>query len=88
MLLDRLPRLIPGSGINWSSEEIKRLYTEILGLIRSADGKLNFHDALIALLCKEQGISALISFDRDFDELTWLTRIWQASQVAEVLGAH
>jgi len=85
-LLDQLTRLIPVSDITWASGEIKRLYTEILGLVRTSYGKLNFHDALIALICREQGVSALISFDRDFDELDWLTRVKRASQVAEVLG--
>jgi predicted nucleic acid-binding protein len=84
-LLNRLDRLIPVSNITWSSGEIKRLYPEILELVHSSAGRLNFHDALIGLLCREQSVSVLVSFDRDFDELDWLTRIEQGSQVAEVL---
>jgi predicted nucleic acid-binding protein len=84
-LLNRLDRLIPVSDITWSSGEIKHLYPEILELVHSSAGRLNFHDALIGLLCREQSVSALVSFDRDFDELDWLTRIEQGSQVAEVL---
>ena len=84
-MLDQLDRHIPISDITWVSGEIKRLYAEILSLMRSSSGKLNFHDALIALVCREQGVGALVSFDRDFDELDWLTRIEQASQVAGLL---
>ena len=85
-LLDQLERLIPISNITWASGEIRRLYSEVLSLVRTLSGKLNFHDALIALICREQGTSTLISFDRDFDELDWLTRVAQASQVVQVLG--
>ena len=84
--LDRLTRLIPADDITWASGEIRRLYEDIVELVRSSVGKLNFHDALMALLCREQEVAALISFDRDFDELDWLTRIDRSAQVREVLS--
>lgn len=80
-LLEQLESLIPASDITWASGETRRLYTEIVSLVRASSGKLNFHDALIALICREQDVSTIVSFDRDFDELDWLTRIAQASQV-------
>lgn len=85
-LLDQLESFIPASDITWASGETRRLYSEVVSLVRASSGKLNFHDTLIALICREQGVSALVSFDRDFDELDWLTRIEQASQVVSVLG--
>jgi len=85
VLLNQLESLIPVSDITWASEDISRLYPEIISLVRASSGKLNFHDALIALVCREQGVSALVSFDRDFDELDWLSRIAQAPQVAGAL---
>ena len=85
VLLNQLESLIPVSDITWASEDISRLYPEIISLVRASSGKLNFHDALIALVCREQGVSALVSFDRDFDELDWLSRIAQAPQVARAL---
>jgi predicted nucleic acid-binding protein len=84
-LLNQLDRLIPVSDITWASGEVRRLYSEVVSLVRISSGKLNFHDALIALICREQGVFALISLDRDFDELDWLTRIERAAQVAEML---
>ena len=74
----------PSTGL-WALKDISRLYPEIISLVRASSGKLNFHDALIALVCREQGVSALVSFDRDFDELDWLSRIAQAPQVAGAL---
>ena len=38
-------------------------------------GKLNFHDALIALVSKEMDIEYIVSFDKDFDEIEWLKRV-------------
>lgn len=83
-VLDQLSRLIPVGDITWASSDIKRLYPDILGLVRSSSGKLNFHDALIALVCREQAVPVLVSFDRDFDEVGWLTRVGQAAQAAEI----
>jgi predicted nucleic acid-binding protein len=36
---------------------------------------LNFNDALIALACRERSISAIASFDADFDAIAWLKRL-------------
>jgi predicted nucleic acid-binding protein len=58
-----------------ASKEIQRLYPEILALVREHHGELNFHDALIALACRELDIPYIASFDRDFDRVSWLTRI-------------
>lgn len=84
-LLDQLARLIPASDITWVSGEIQRLYDEVVGVVRSSAGELNFHDALIALICREQGVSVLVSFDQDFDQVDWLTRVDSAAGVAEAL---
>jgi len=46
-----------------------------MALVHSSSGKLNFHDALIALTCQERDIPAIASFDADFDSIAWLTRI-------------
>jgi predicted nucleic acid-binding protein len=88
ILLDQLDRLIPVWDVTWVSGETQRLYPEIVKLIRASSGKLNFHDALIAIICREQELTALISFDRDFDELTWLNRIGQASEIAKLFDAE
>ena len=85
LLLDQLARLIPVRDITWVSGEIQRLYNEVVGLVRSSAGELNFHDALMALICRGRGISVLVSFDQDFDQIDWLTRVGSASEVARAL---
>lgn len=81
-LLDELTDLIPVGDIAWISGEIQRLYDQVLDLVRSSAGELNFHDALMALVCRELGVSVIISFDQDFD---WLTRVGSAAEVATAL---
>jgi len=39
------------------------------------------YDALMALACQELGVSAIVSFDGDFDHVAWLRRISDANQV-------
>jgi len=75
-LLDELIQHVPEEIITWISGEIKRLYPEIVGLVRNTSGALNFHDALIAVFCKEIGDVEIISFDEDFDKIDWLRRVW------------
>lgn len=84
-LLNQLLNLIPDRDIIWVTGEIQRLYQPVVELVRRSGGELNFHDALIATYCREQNISILVSFDRDFDQLEWLTRVNSATEVSEVL---
>jgi predicted nucleic acid-binding protein len=74
-LLDRLNDQVTGDAITWVLPDIPRLYPEVLTLIRSSSGALNFNDALIALACRERGIAAIASFDADFDGVPWLQRL-------------
>lgn len=80
-LLNGLAKLIPAGAIAWVSGESERLYDEVLALIRRTGGELGFHDALIALVCRERSIPVIISFDHDFDRIAWLTRIGTAEEV-------
>ncbi|NJN93567.1 MAG: PIN domain-containing protein [Anaerolineales bacterium] len=36
---------------------------------------MNFNDALIALSCRERNITAIASFDSDFDRVSWFNRL-------------
>ena len=74
-LLDVLLQQVPATTITWLSAETQRLYDRVIALIRETSGVLNFHDALIALGCQELKIPVIASFDRDFDQVSWLTRI-------------
>jgi predicted nucleic acid-binding protein len=61
--------------LTWILPDAPLLYRQILHLIETSSGELNFNDALIALACRERNIPYLASFDADFDALGWLQRI-------------
>lgn len=66
---------IPEGSITWVYPRVPELYKAILNLVGEHKGKLNFHDALIALVSKEMDIKYIVSFDNDFDEIEWLRRV-------------
>jgi len=85
-LLSHLSALIPEAQITWIYPEVPRLYADILDLVRSSNGELNFHDALMALICRQLGVRYLASFDRDFDQVPWLERIEKPADLQAVEG--
>ncbi len=74
-LLNRLETLIPRKNITWILPDVPHLYPEVLTLMRTSGGELNFNDALMALACRERDIPAIASFDPDFDHVPWLKRL-------------
>jgi len=74
-LLMRLLADYPEDGILWVLPDVPTLYTEIIELVRSSRGQLNFNDALIALSCRRREIPFIASFDQDFDRVAWLKRV-------------
>lgn len=69
-----LPAYIPPDEIVWVLPQLRSMYDEVLELMEQTNGELNFHDALIALICKQENIKYIASFDTDFDQIPWLTR--------------
>jgi len=59
----------------WLSPEVPRLYSQIVEMMTAHDGKLNFHDCLLALWMKENGIEYILTFDADLDLVPYLKRI-------------
>ena len=80
-LLNRLSAELPYEALTWILPDVPRLYPQVLDLIESSSGELNFNDGLIALCCRERGIPAVVSFDSDFDLLPWLRRISTPSDI-------
>ncbi len=80
-MFDRLNIHAPVTEITWVLPDVPALYPNIMALIRDTAGELNFNDALIALACRERGISAVASFDPDFDRLPWLRRLARPEEV-------
>ena len=74
-LLARLLADYPPEDILWVLPDVPALYGDVVELVRSSRGQLNFNDALIALSCHHRGIPFIASFDRDFDTLSWLQRL-------------
>lgn len=70
ILADYLPE-----DILWVLPDAPALYSDIVELVRSSDGELNFNDALIALSCQHRGIPFIASFDQDCDNVAWLQRL-------------
>lgn len=73
--LEILEDLVPESQIEWVYPDVPALYSNIMKMIKENEGRLNFHDALISLFMKEQGLEHIVSFDTDFDEVKKVNRI-------------
>ena len=74
-LLDRIITSFPSETITWIGADMPTLQPDVLALVRTSQGALNFNDALIALACREREIGFIASFDRDFDQVAWLQRL-------------
>jgi len=72
---DQLDKQIPQTDITWILSQTQELYSESIDLMKSSSGELNFHDSLIALICRDYKIPFIASYDADFDQVPWLTRI-------------
>jgi predicted nucleic acid-binding protein len=66
---------VPHANLTWILPDVPAFYHPALEIMRASSGELNFNDALIALACREREISAIASFDSDFDRIDWLQRI-------------
>jgi predicted nucleic acid-binding protein len=75
LALQRIEQAIPAESISWIYPEVRRLYPDILAVIKEHKGKLNFHDALMVLAAREMDIPHVVSFDQDFDEVDGIDRI-------------
>lgn len=56
-------------------KNLPKLHSEVVELMKRTKGRLNYHDALIALCCKQEKISQIATLDNDFDEVAWLRKI-------------
>ena len=81
-LLHSILQMITPEKITWVSSEIHNLYEDVVDLIRESGGKLNFHDALIALFCRASGIEMIRTFDKDFDSIPWLRRVEKPDDIS------
>lgn len=54
---------------------LPKFHPKVVDLMKQTEGRLNYHDTLIALSLREEKINAIVSLDSDFDEVEWLERI-------------
>ncbi len=80
-LLNQLNTFVPIESITWILPKMQHCYPNVLDLMESSGGALNFNDALIALACREREIDMIASFDADFDQVSWLRRVTKAEEV-------
>lgn len=81
LLLEGLENLVPKEKLEWLYPNVPDLYSDIVELIKEKEGRLNFHDALIALFTKGQKSKYVVSFDTDSDEVDWVVRISHEGQI-------
>ena len=86
-LLDGLLTIVPEQNVTWIATSAQRLFASIAELCHQHQGRVNFHDALMALACRELSISVIVSFDADFDHVDWLERISEPVQVQGLLAS-
>ena len=55
--------------------DVPARHSDIVELVRSSGGELNYNDALIVLSCDHRDVPFIASFDRDFDHDSWLQRL-------------
>ncbi|MEK7251502.1 MAG: type II toxin-antitoxin system VapC family toxin [Bacteroidota bacterium] len=85
-LISLLKSRIPSSFITWISPQIPMLYEKCLKLMLESDGSLNFNDSLITLYMREQKLSYIASFDKDFDTVKGLKRCASPADAVKFFG--
>ncbi len=81
VLLAQIRAQFPARSITWLYPDLPTLYDAVLDLVEQSAGELNFNDALIALSCRNRSIPCLASFDVDFDQVVWLKRLAQVTDI-------
>ncbi|HWP92379.1 MAG TPA: type II toxin-antitoxin system VapC family toxin [Thermodesulfobacteriota bacterium] len=51
---------------------VTKLHNRIIEVMVKTNGRLNYHDALISITMKDEGIEEIATFDKDFREIEWL----------------
>lgn len=85
-ILGELTRQAPEEVITWLSTEFRTFYSETINLVQQTRGAMNFHDAFIAVACRAFDIQFILSFDKDFDGVDWLTRLADVDAVRQAFS--
>jgi len=80
-LFNHLIVTYPLESILWLYPLLPAYFEEVINLVRTSNGELNFNDSLIAIACRDRDIKFLASFDKDFDSISWLKRVATPSDI-------
>jgi predicted nucleic acid-binding protein len=80
-LVQKVSSHFPKTEISWIYAKTGEWFDEITGLMLKHEGRVNFHDAMISLAAREFRINHIVSFDKDFDEIKWIRRIGDPSDL-------
>jgi len=83
-VMSRFKESVPKEKLSWIYPDIIKYYDKILDLMIDNNGKINFHDALLAISAKNMGLKYIVSFDQDFDEIDWLVRVKDVMDVKNI----
>ena len=79
--LEKFRAIISKKDITLIYPDVEDHYDEIMEIMKSSSGKLNFHDCLICIAARERYLRYIVSFDRDFDEAEGLIRIKEKDEL-------
>lgn len=75
LLLAELQRMIPTESLTWVGHEMRTWWEEVLARVERSQGRIHFNDSLTISAARAAGLTAVISFDPDFDGLPELVRL-------------
>ncbi len=64
-MMERVLRRYPAELITWVYPEAPGWWDRCVETMRASGWRLSFHDALMAVACRELGLGGVVSFDRD-----------------------
>jgi len=73
--LGLIEKQFPSDTILWISEDIKKYHPKNISLVSDNNGLLNYNDCFLLAYMLQNKINNIISFDKDFDQITGINRI-------------
>jgi predicted nucleic acid-binding protein len=73
-VLGQVRAVIAAGEMRFVAHHSERLFTSVIDTVAESEGRLNFNDALLVGLQREQIIGDVASFDSDFDSIADFSR--------------
>lgn len=85
-IINWLQQRISYEQVVWLAQYTQHYYREILETMVRFQGTVNFHDAMIVLYMRDNGLEYLLSFDADFDNFPDIKRIKSIEKMQQLLA--